>query len=169
MRASSTKGFTLIELLVTVAVSAFMLVAAVPSFSELIKNNLLTTATNDLIASLGLARSEAIKQERPVTVCKSDDGASCVNTGNDWAQGWIVYFTDDDGNDVLLRVHEAIPDPVTMNGTSAIQNFISYDSSGWSGQQGDITVCDDRAGNVGKEIALVRTGRSRVGTGAACP
>lgn len=180
---SSSNGFTLIELLVTVAVAAIVLVVAVPSFADLIKNNRLTAATNDLIASLSLARSEAVKRELRVTVCKSADGASCVTTG-EWEQGWIV-FTDDkanvgvvDGGEVLLRVHEAIPGAVTMSGNNNVVNYISYVASGW-GQgaggaipNGTINVCGESTGNVanvGKEILLSNTGRARVDVEVVCP
>ena len=54
-------GFTLVELMVTVAVLAILSTIAYPSFQSTIRSNRVATTTNELIASLALARSEAIK------------------------------------------------------------------------------------------------------------
>lgn len=55
-------GFTLVELMVTVAVLAILSTIAYPSFQSTIRSNRVATTTNELIASLALARSEAIKK-----------------------------------------------------------------------------------------------------------
>jgi type IV fimbrial biogenesis protein FimT len=39
---------------------------------------------------LQLARAEAIKEGRTVTVCQSNDGANCSNSTS-WQGGWIVF------------------------------------------------------------------------------
>ena len=83
-------GFTLIELIVTVAIAAIVLAIAVPSFQETITSNRLTTFSNTFVASLNLARSEAIKQNRRVTLCSSTDGLSCATGG--YQQGWIIFI-----------------------------------------------------------------------------
>lgn len=57
-------GFTLVELMVTVAVLAILSTIAYPSFQSTIRSNRVATTTNELIASLALARSEAIKNTR---------------------------------------------------------------------------------------------------------
>ena len=90
-------GFTLVELMVTLVIAAILLTAGVPSFTTLIKNNRLTTSTNELVGALTLARSEAVKRGLRVTVCKSADQASCDTSGTGWQQGWIV-FTDENNS-----------------------------------------------------------------------
>jgi type IV fimbrial biogenesis protein FimT len=172
-------GFTLIELLVTVAMMAIVLALGVPSFTEMIKNNRLTAAANELVTALNLARSEAIKRGVRITVCKSSD-TRCATRGS-WEQGWIV-FTDqnndatyDSGTETLLRAHEAISGQITMSGNGNVANYISYVASGRSQltgggfQAGTIKICDDRSGKVGKEIVLSSTGRLRLNTGVTCP
>ena len=59
---NANNGFTLIELMVTVAVLAIVLSLGVPSYRALIINNRLTAQANALVASINLARSEAIKR-----------------------------------------------------------------------------------------------------------
>lgn len=63
---SGMVGFTLIELMVTIAVAAILLAVAVPSFRHLIISNRLTTAANDVVTALTVARSESIKRNASV-------------------------------------------------------------------------------------------------------
>ncbi|MBB6598676.1 GspH/FimT family pseudopilin [Luteimonas sp. MC1825] len=90
-------GFTLIELMVTIAIVAILLVIGLPSFQGSLRSNRVATSTNELMASVSLARTEAIRSTKTATICASSDGTSC---GTDWNQGWIVW-TDNDGNNTL--------------------------------------------------------------------
>jgi len=89
MRASS-RGFTLVELIVALAVAAILLAMAVPSLGDLLRNNRLAAANNELVTSLNVARAEALRRGRPVTVCASADQRSCASSNN-WATGWVVF------------------------------------------------------------------------------
>lgn len=82
------QGFTLIELMLTISVAAVLLTVGVPSFQEFIASNRLTSEVNGLSAFIQLARSEAIKSGRRVTLCASSDGTSCATTGY-WEQGYL--------------------------------------------------------------------------------
>lgn len=94
-RARTANGFTLVELMVTIAVVAILAAIALPSFSTSIRNTRLASATNEFIAAVNLARSEAVRSNRTGQVCASPDGASC---GTDWSQGWIVWADADADN-----------------------------------------------------------------------
>ena len=54
-------GFTLLELMVTIAVLGILLGLTVPTFREFSRNNSVTTAQNDLVTALNVARSEALR------------------------------------------------------------------------------------------------------------
>ena len=84
-------GFTLIELMLTITVAAVLLGIAAPSFSNMIASWRLTSQTNEIIAAIHLARSEAIKLNRSVTFCRTSDSAdtACAAASADWAH-WIV-------------------------------------------------------------------------------
>src|SRR5690606_24370806 len=56
------RGFTLIELLVTLAVASMLVVVAVPNFQAFVNSSRLAGAANEMIASLQLARAEAIRR-----------------------------------------------------------------------------------------------------------
>ncbi len=172
----AASGFTLIELLVTVAMMVIVLTLGVPSFKELIQNNRLTAATNELVTALNLARSEAIKRGRRVTVCKSADGSTCTNSG-DWKQGWIV-FTDLDGDgsleddgdstpceqneddDCLLRVYPPVDSDIDITNSRKRITFAA-DGTAW-GFNGTFTFCDGRGTNHVRGIVVSATGRVRM-------
>jgi type IV fimbrial biogenesis protein FimT len=80
-------GFTLIELMVTVAILAILLAVGVPSFRSMVENNRIRAVGNDLVVALQFARSEAIKRGASVTLCSSDDQASCSGA---WTDGWVA-------------------------------------------------------------------------------
>ncbi|MDD3518146.1 MAG: GspH/FimT family pseudopilin [Chromatiales bacterium] len=92
-------GFTLVELMIVLLVAAVALGLGVPSFNRLIQNNRITTHANELVGTLHFARSEANKRGIPVSLCGSDDGASCNGTSQ-WKDGWVV-FVDADGDGAL--------------------------------------------------------------------
>jgi type IV fimbrial biogenesis protein FimT len=93
MRRSRASGFSLIELMVTIAIVAILLALGLPSFQGSLRSNRVATTTNDMLASISMARSEAIRSTRTSVLCAAnDDGSAC---GDDWNNGWIIW-TDQD-------------------------------------------------------------------------
>jgi type IV fimbrial biogenesis protein FimT len=173
MKTGVHKGFTLIEFTITLAVAAVLLSLAMPSFRTLTMNKRITTQTNEFIASLALARAEALKRVDRVTVCKSANGTACTGSGG-WEQGWIVFaeLDDDatvDNGEAILLVRSALEGGNTLQGSTNVANYISFVASGsprlTSGafQSGTLVVCDERgAGEYARAINVSVTGRSRV-------
>jgi type IV fimbrial biogenesis protein FimT len=95
-RWAGVRGFTLIELMVTLAVAGLLMRVAAPSMTRMINANRVQTEASGFMNDLQFARSEAIKQGQPVTVCPSADGSTCL-AANTWRNGWIV-FSDTNGN-----------------------------------------------------------------------
>lgn len=96
------RGFTLIELMITLALAAIILTLGVPSFRDIILNNRAATQSNELVTAMNVARSEAVRRGARVSVCPSNDQATCTG-GTDWAIGWIV-FLDGAANDLAAPV-----------------------------------------------------------------
>lgn len=86
-----SRGFTLVELMITLALAAIIMSLAIPGFQDIIRNNRAATQSNELVAALSLARSEAVKRGARVSLCPSTNGAACTG-GTDWAEGWIVFL-----------------------------------------------------------------------------
>ncbi|WP_136255865.1 GspH/FimT family pseudopilin [Onishia niordana] len=96
-KAGEQSGFTLIELLVTMALIVIIATVAVPNFSGLVNDSRLTTLTNNLNATLRLARSEAIKRNHSLTLC------GLGKCGNDWSSGWQLVTAKTQGT--VIRRH----------------------------------------------------------------
>ena len=127
------RGFTLVELIVTVAMAGILLSLGIPSFSELIDNSRMTSLTNDLISEIYVTRSEAVKRGQAVTICSSNDQATCANSNN-WKTGWII-FTDSgtpgvvDGFDAILFIHQAANSSMSL---TVDRNYLSFQPSGFA-------------------------------------
>ena len=81
MDRSRIHGFTLMELMVVLALASIMVALAVPSMQQFARNNRLTTAANDMLHAVSLARTEAIKrQSSSVTVCATTDPNAAETT-----------------------------------------------------------------------------------------
>jgi type IV fimbrial biogenesis protein FimT len=162
-------AFTLVELLVTLAVLAFALMIAVPSFTSLSRSNRTVSETNALIGALNLARSEAAKRNINVSVCTSNDGATCAQ-GIGWNDGWIVFEDGNtqgtvDGGDTVLRVFGKLSQANQISPSAALANFITYKPDGFSTAQGHFILCDDSGTASARDISVSRTGRITLSTG----
>lgn len=83
-------GFTLIELMITLAVAAVVLGIAIPSFTQMMRNNSSAAVGAEFSVALNYARSEAVKRAKRVSVCASSDGVTCLDVNN-WKNGWLVF------------------------------------------------------------------------------
>ncbi|WP_305804944.1 GspH/FimT family pseudopilin [Stenotrophomonas sp. YIM B06876] len=109
----------MIELVVTVAVLAILVAMAVPSFTSLINSNRLTSQANDLVASLQLARSEAVRRNRSVTLCRTTNGTACAGAVGKWDR-WIAVVPTAAGAVEVLR-DSSIKQPLQI--TSAVDRI----------------------------------------------
>lgn len=165
-----SRGFTLVELLFAVAVIAILIGVAAPNLQNAVRNSRLTTSTNNMVASLQLARSEALKRKVPVTVCSSSETESCVDT--DWNNGWMV-FADDNGDGARQPAEDIVhTEPkmglgveVSLPANQPLQNFLTYLPTGFPNlgglaAAGVMVLCDNRASDYyGRVIVISQTGR----------
>lgn len=165
-------GFTLIELMVTLAMAAIVLTVGVPSFRDMVKKNEMAGATNRFVGALKLARSEAIKRGVPVSICKSNDGATCTGAGTNWEDGWIVFVNADndspaavDAGETILRVMPALKNVYTLRGTNS-NNFASsltYLPSGRGNNMGRFVLCENNQLADSRVVFINITGRVYLG------
>ena len=168
------RGVTLIELLVALSVFSILLAVGVPSFSQFTANNRLNSYANTLFSHLSLARSEAIKRNTRVAICKSMDGSSCASSG-DWSQGWIVFVDLNNNANIssdeqIITTMPALAAGYSFSGNANVSDYISYDGQGipklTSGgfQSGTIMLCPaaPAAAGSGRDVILSSSGRSRI-------
>lgn len=164
-------GFTLIELMVAIAILAILLGIAVPSFSDATLGSKLSSYANNFVASVNLARSEAIKRNTTVTLCASGDGSSCATSGG-WEQGWIVACNTTSpstvcnatGTDLLIfHRQQAMPGGFKISESSAGRS-IQFTSTGVGANQATLTICraTPTVGTAQRQINVWTTGRATV-------
>lgn len=109
---SKQYGFTLIEVLVTISVIAIVMAIAMPSFKSQISRNKAEALNEDFIFAVSLARSEAVKRGNSVTICASDNGATCSLKPEGWGSGYLIAvdFAVGINNPVLVP---PVTNPVT--------------------------------------------------------
>lgn len=152
-------GMTLIELMITIFVLAILAMIGVPSFQNASLGSRLAAAANNLLASVQLARSEAIKRNAAVTLCASSDGATCAGSGG-WEQGWIIV----DAAAAVIQSHEGLSFGYRITqtgGTSAL----SFQSIGIGATAATFTVCrDDPIGGQERVLSVSAAGAAYVTT-----
>lgn len=170
--ARRVRAFTLLELLVVLAVAAIVVGIAVPAWGNFLAGVRVQTATAELVSSLHTARSEAIKRQLRVTLCKSVDGKTCEVNGG-WQQGWIMFAETTnygviDHGEPVLRVSTGEHDRLQIHGNSEFARLISYTplgvtrlvSGAWG--MGSLKICGGTGKGVDRKIYISQVGRPRV-------
>lgn len=170
-------GFTILELMIVITIAAALAALALPSLKDWNRNGHRTAATTTLLATIHLARSEAVKRNARVAICPSDKpgvvDATCSGNKN-FASGWIVFLDEDNdldhGPDADEEVLAAV-DPINAN-------FSIFTTKGETGlyfrpngrmvtsDGNDITdfnICDDRGPDQGRVVSIINSGRPQSG------
>lgn len=100
-------GFTAVELMVVIAIVSILAGLAMPGFGALIDRYRLRRASEEMTATIYLARSEALRRGGNVTLRKTS-ASGCSDRGvTDWSCGWLL-FADADNDGVLGPGEEVI-------------------------------------------------------------
>ncbi len=105
--ASRNHGFTLIEAMVTIAIVSIIAAVATPAYQGFIESRRLVGATELISSQVNLAKSEALKQSKPIFLGLSS-GA-----------GWSIGFGD----------------TANCDGTNSAQCIVSTSVNGANNQQ----------------------------------
>jgi len=142
-----SRGFTLVELMVVILIAAILGSIVTPNMRNFLRNSRLSSGVNDLLHSLNLARTEAIKRQGvagvplSVVVCGSTNPtvanpACTYNTFN----GWFVFVDlnnnwQHDNGEPVLEAHAALDATVTVK-ADANNNIVSYAPTGFANLAG---------------------------------
>ncbi|HEY6453566.1 MAG TPA: GspH/FimT family pseudopilin [Steroidobacteraceae bacterium] len=136
-RLHDCRGITLLEMVTVMGIVAILMAIAVPSYKYVTNANRIAAEVNGLLGDMQYARGEAIKQGQTVTVCVSNDGATCAGgTVTTWQNGWIVFsdvlndHTVDPG-DAVLRVQSAFTGTDTFTASNNV-GFVTFNREGFA-------------------------------------
>ena len=116
-------GFTLIELMIVLTIVGGLVVIALPSMGEMIANQKVKGAANELFFDLSYARSEAIKRNQTVQV---------VRTGGTWTDGWAVQV---EAGPVVLRTQ---PGTKGISASGVADDKVTFNSDGRAALAGSL-------------------------------
>ncbi len=159
----SARGVSLIELLLVIGISAFLLSMGIPSFRQLIMDNRLTTAVNELVGTVQFARSEAAKRNLEIVLCPGANGRQCA--GRSWEKGWLVFANLDRDRPARLDPGEPllyVKPPRDDLRISANRRAFRFRPIGRRSVNGTITFCDSRGSAHARAVIISYTGRPRV-------
>ena|SRR5690554_2610125 len=156
-------GFTLVEMLAAVAVLAVLLGIATPSFIDMVDRNRAAASANDVMAAVQIARSEAVRQRRPVVLCRRGTDAVCED-GTDWSVGWVVGPEDPaNAGEIVagteIRIWEQTRGGLNLVGVDQGIVFVADGRTRLAGDQ-TITITPRRAAP--RVVSVSPTGRASV-------
>ena len=159
-------GFTLVELLSTVMIVLIIFGVGIPVLKATVTTNRLANSINALAGTLAYTRSEAIRRNQHVVVCKSNTGTECTRE-SDWRLGWLVY--------VDMNQNRALDEAETILGTHSLaekiqvdyrafgsRHYLVYRPSGTTRTNGTFTFCDPAYPESARALIITKTGRARL-------
>jgi type IV fimbrial biogenesis protein FimT len=159
------QGVTLVELIAALAIVAILTSVAVPSFSSLYHDAERTSAVNNLLHALFLARSESIKRHAVVSLCRSADSIACANASAGWNVGWMVFVNLDrddppqrDAGEPVIAIYKGWPAGTITSNRPAY----SFRPVHQLLVNGTLLFCDREGGTAARAIIISPTGRPRV-------
>jgi len=162
------QGFTLIELMITLIIAAILLSVAAPAYQSFIGSTALTTATNDLVAALNMARSEALKRDGAVTLRAGDADTS----SDDFADGYCIVPGRTNTNcDGALRFFPAVGSDITMVVSGGVSTMVTFNGLGGltnaANAPQSFELC--RANEDHRRVTIALVGRSKISADTSCP
>lgn len=135
-------GFTLIELLTALAIVGIASAIGMPMLSQFVEGAAVSTQTDVMLDSLNFTRTEAVKRNTRVTMCRTTTGSDCTSTAaaGDWRGGWVIFVDDStagntgvlDAGETVLRAQSAFSGGSKILSTGNVQDYVSYTSNGQS-------------------------------------
>lgn len=163
----TVRGFTLLELFIVIAIASILLGLGAPTLGPFLSSERGITRMNSLASSLALSRSEAVKRNQHVVLCKSPDGEYCQRKGANWHDGWMVFVDQDHDRrrskdePIIQYQGPGSPDQTVTYSAFGSRHYITYRPGGSTRTNGTFTFCDPRYPDNARALILMKTGRVR--------
>jgi len=161
---NAIRGLSLLEVIAALSVAALLLTVGVPTFHGIINNSRRTATINDLVATVQIARTTAIRRNRQLVICP-DDGRPRCDGSADWSQGWLVFVNEDfdrppslDDNETVIHRHG----PLAPLRVYSNRSYFAFHRIGLRSTNGTLTLCDNRGSTQARAVIISYTGRPRV-------
>jgi len=146
-------GFSLVEVLVTICLAAIILAVGVPSYQSVMRSSDMFANSSDMVTTLNYARVEAIKRGTSVQLSPQ--------SGTDWTTGTVVWVDSDDDDTLdsgeALRLSDEFDSSSSVVSANSRSNFV-FNAAGEVNNSDELTLCDDRTGEVGRVISILISG-----------
>lgn len=105
------RGFSVIELMVTMALLAILAAIAAPAYTDSIRRYKVNAVRDDLLSSMQLARTEAVRRGLPVLLTKTTGCTGASTDANTWNCGWEMVVDANsngskDSGELVLQTSE---------------------------------------------------------------
>jgi type IV fimbrial biogenesis protein FimT len=158
--------------MITLGIVAIVLSVAVPGFNNTIKDNRLAVSLNNIVTDIHFARSEAVKRDTRVIMCRSANPnaaePSCGGTAKFWTDGYLIFaddgnYTNDDydaGTDVLLRRGQEAATGINFRTNATWNEDLEFNPNGTTNETdfAQMSICDDRGKEKGRSVTVATTG-----------
>lgn len=173
-------GFTLIEVIIVVVILSILIAMVGPNVIDMVKNNRLRGQAFEIMNSINLARSEAVKQKMAVSLCRSADPAAttptCGGTANTWTTGFLVFtdvdrdgvYDSGDGDTIARRGVISSGGDMSIITNSVSNNNLQFAPDGTTLESGTakFAICDERGNSFGRLISVPAVGRPKLELGS---
>jgi type IV fimbrial biogenesis protein FimT len=153
---------TLMELLVALALLAILAALATPALQGLRLNASRAAAMEGLLRAAWYARSEAIRQGRPVLLCPAGPDHACVARREAWSDGWSVAAAA--APDAPLRSGRGVGRARAV--LTANRDSFTFETQDRRSTNGTLAWCDPRGESASRAIVISPTGRPRLERGS---
>lgn len=161
-------GFSLHDTLVALAVASVVTTIGIPAYGQVVSAQRMSSAVNDLVTALHLARSEAIRRGARAVLCPSSDGVNCLvaDAPTDWHVGYLIYIDENanrkrDDDEQVVRIISATTGIRIQS--SRYRNQVTYLPNGLAyGTNTTFSFCDDSKNTPARAVILSNSGRPRV-------
>ncbi len=133
-RTAPQRGFTLLESLVVLTIVGVLVAIGYPAVNDLRLRRDNAAKVNLLNSAIRVAKTEAVRRGRTVTLCPvsnpQDDLPTCGGAASNWASGWVTFVDDGqtpgvlEPGETIVSLQQAFSgDGTITNRTIASMNF----------------------------------------------